>query len=48
MYGWQFKSFRTKENMEKFIDKIKKNYQYNEIFINNGYAVEYKKLIKIL
>lgn len=45
--GWEIKTFKTLESMKNFIKKIEKNYIYNEIFINNGYAIEYKKLLKI-
>ena len=44
---WQIKTFKTKEKMENFINKNKNKMQYNEIFINNGYGIEYKKLLII-
>lgn len=44
---WKIRSFRNKENMEKFIEKNKDKIQWQEIFVNNGYAIEYRKLIKI-
>lgn len=47
MCGWQFKTFKTKEQMQKFINKNGNKIQHREIFINNGYAIEYKKLLKI-
>ena len=47
MYGWKFKTFKTKEQMQKFISKNENKIQYREIFVNNEYAIEYKKLLKI-
>lgn len=44
---WEIKSFKSKENMKKFIANNKGKIQYNEIFVNNGYAIEYRKLVKI-
>ena len=44
---WQNKTFKTRELMQAFIDKNKNRIQYNEVFINNGYAIEYRKLIKV-
>ena len=43
-FGWQFKSFKTKEKMQDWLDKNKNKIQYEEIFIDNGFAVEYRKL----
>lgn len=47
MYGWKFKTFKTKEQMQNFISKNENKMQYREIFVNNEYAIEYKKLLKI-
>jgi hypothetical protein len=44
---WILRTFRTKENMQKFIKKNSHRIQYNEVFINNCYAIEYRKLRKI-
>lgn len=44
---WIIKTFKTKDSMSKFIDKNKGKIQFNEIFINNSYAIEYRKLRKI-
>jgi hypothetical protein len=44
---WTFRQFRSKENMNKFLTKNAKKIQYVEIFINNGYAIEYRKLKRI-
>jgi hypothetical protein len=44
---WQIKTFKTKEQMQDFILKNKGKIEHNEIFINNAYGLEYKKLIKI-
>ena len=44
---WKIKEFKTREEMLNFIDKNKHKMQWHEIFINNKYAIEYKRLIKI-
>lgn len=44
---WNIKTFKTFEDMQNFIGKNKDKIQYNQIFINNAYAIEYKKLIRI-
>ena len=44
---WKIKEFKTKEEMNKFIEKNGHKIQCNEIFVNNAYAIEYRKLIKI-
>ena len=41
---WTIRKFRTKESMTKFIENNKHRIQYQEVFINNGYAIEYRKL----
>ena len=41
---WQTKEFKTKEAMQKFIDNSKHKRQVEIIYINNGYAVEFRKL----
>lgn len=40
---WQFKKFKTREAMIKWVNSHA-NMQIVEVFINNGYAVEYKPL----
>jgi uncharacterized protein YfbU (UPF0304 family) len=44
---WIIRTFRSKENMNKFLAKNAKKIQYVKIFINNGYAIEYRKLKRI-
>ena len=44
---WKIKTFKTNEDLQKFINKNKSKIQYSIIFINNGYGLEYKKIIKI-
>ena len=39
---WNLKTFKTRKSMEKFIKKNEDKFIFTEIFINNGYAVEYK------
>jgi len=47
MNYWQTKTFKTKEAQQKWIDKNSTNYQIVEVFVNNGYAVDYRSLIKL-
>lgn len=44
---WILKTFKTREKMNNFINKNKNKIQYNEIFVNNAYCIEYRKLRKI-
>lgn len=44
---WNIKEFKTREEFNKFWTKNKNKYQMVEVFINNGYAIEYKPLMKI-
>lgn len=44
---WITRTFKTKENMQKFLDKNKNKIQWHEIFINNAYGIEYRKLLKV-
>ena len=41
---WQIKKFQTKEDMNTWIEKMYSQIQYQEIFVNNGYAVEWRSL----
>lgn len=41
------KQFKTLEKANDFIEKNAHKLWCNIIFINNGYIVEYKKLIKV-
>lgn len=44
---WQTKTFKTKEAMQKFIAKNIGKIQYQEVFINNGYAIDWRKLNRV-
>ena len=44
---WQTKTFKTQKQAEQWIKKHDHKYRMNLIFINNGFGVEYKKLLKI-
>ncbi len=44
---WLIKTFKSKGDMEKFIKKNSSRIQWKEVFINNGYAIEYRRLIRI-
>lgn len=41
---WEIKYFKSRENMAKWVLKNSSKYIITEIFINNGYGVEYKKI----
>jgi hypothetical protein len=41
---WQTKVFKTKESMQQWITKNQHKTQWQEIFINNAYGVEFKPL----
>ena len=43
---WEIKTFKTYEAQEKWIKANDHNHQIEIIYINNGYGVEYKKLIQ--
>lgn len=40
---WKFKEFKTHEKLLAFV--AKGGIQWQEVFINNGYAIEYRKLV---
>lgn len=44
---WITKEFKTKKAMQKFIDKNDGKIQWNEVFVNNSYCIEYRKLRKV-
>ena len=44
---WTIKTFKTSELMRLWLEKNQRSIQYTEIFINNGYALEYRKLRKV-
>jgi hypothetical protein len=44
---WKTKIFKTVELRNKWIEKNKNKYRIDIIFINNGYGIEYKKLVEI-
>jgi hypothetical protein len=45
--GWQTKTFKTKEAMASFIERNGHRIQCNQIFINNGWGIEYRKLRRV-
>ena len=44
---WNIKTFTSKESMTKWIESNIDKYQITEIFVNNGYGVEYRPLRKV-
>lgn len=47
MSYWKTKIFKTKEEMQRFIDIRKNRIEYQEIFVNNEYGIEYRELTVI-
>jgi hypothetical protein len=41
---WQVKKFSTRKDMLKWCENNSHRYQIEQIFVNNGYAVEYRQL----
>lgn len=44
---WIIRTFKTRENMNDFITKNEGKIQWIEIFINNGFCIEYRRLRKV-
>lgn len=41
---WNTKTFKTKEAMTEWLNRNDNRIQWVEIFVNNAYGVEYRKL----
>lgn len=41
---WTIKTFKTLDAMRQFIDRNGHRIQWHEIFVNNAYGIEYRKL----
>jgi hypothetical protein len=41
---WTIKQFKTKEAMSQWLEKNQNKIQFTELFINNSYGLEYRKL----
>lgn len=44
---WQVKTFKTKAAMNAWLARREGKIQYTEIFINNGFGVEWRSLRQI-
>lgn len=44
MNTWKIKTFRTIEAMNEFLYKNDRLIEFNEVYVNNAYAIEYRKL----
>jgi hypothetical protein len=44
---WLTKTFKTRKAMDTFISKHERSIQWVEIFINNGYCIEYRRLHRV-
>ena len=43
-WQWKIKTFRTIEAMNEFLYKNDRLIEFNEVYVNNAYAIEYRKL----
>ena len=41
---WQIKTFKTRKAMLRWVSRNESRIQWEQVYINNGYAVEYRKL----
>ena len=41
---WQFKHFTNRDEMLNWIEANEKRIQWDEIYVHNGYCIEYRKL----
>lgn len=46
-YFWKTRTFRTIEARDAWLLKYDRLVEFNEIFVNNGYGVEYRYLRRV-
>lgn len=44
---WKFRQFKTKVAYNRFLERNSGKIQFVEVFVNNMYALEYRKLRRI-
>jgi hypothetical protein len=44
---WKFRQFKTKVAYNNFLKRNEGKIQFVEVFVNNAYALEYRKLRRI-
>ena len=44
---WTIKTFKTRKSMNSFLAKNAGKIQWVEIFINNGFGIEYRRLRRV-
>ena len=44
---WKTKEFKTREKMNTWIEKNAHKFQWVEVFINNSFGVDYRRLRRI-
>lgn len=44
---WRLKRFKTRDQMVLWLHRHEGLIQWNEVFIQNGYALEYRKLRRV-
>ena len=45
---WQIKFFDTPQEMHHWLSEMMEDIEYQELFVNNGYAVEWRPVKRIL
>jgi len=45
---WEIKIFKTEKSLKNWLEKNKNKYQIIQVFVNNSFALEVKRLRKIL
>jgi hypothetical protein len=43
---WEVKTFKTREAMQAWVARNEGRMQWQEVFVNNGYAVTFRPLVK--
>lgn len=44
---WEYREFKTQAALDKFIEKHGHKIQYEIIYINNSFGIEYRKLRRV-
>lgn len=47
MYLWKIKIFKTREKANAWLEKNEHKIQWQEVFVNNAWAIEYRKLRRV-
>jgi hypothetical protein len=44
---WQIKQFKTQNAMRTWLQRNFQRIEWREVFVNNAYAIEYRKLRRV-